>query len=650
MTQEASAPAGKAEPCFDVLVSLGRQARLEDVRSRAQTTMAMPPDKVEALMRALERQYQVKVGQQVPKARADKARRDLESVGLVVELRPVLELEAVDNSLTCPHCNTRVMVPEDRMCPACGRHVDRANPARKLADRIEAEERERLERLMARERDVQDRANAKAMEVALRARIRAELEREYGLHHPWRRRLLKLRTSFVVSGLLAFSLAVGLGGAVLAQVYVRSGAMPDIPRMLTDDLDAALALLDKRTGQAPGGAASAASGVVDPSVGVATGAQSLSQHARQERATGDAVIEQALTRAPWGEGQTQADGSALGAPQLAGADRARYTENFALQLARMGQTPRAREVLAAMARQGAADGGGEPAPSSSVLVEAWGLQQPGAIVSSQRVQMLNNQAQAIADPAERSRALAGSAAALAQSPQIPDEVADAFLGNAAQAIRETTDPAQRMAATEAWYTSMADVLHARARQRAMNGDLAGASVAMGQLEGLRRQMPIGAALAHITGLQHHGLRMLGQAPQARQLMADTLARSARIPDVLARAEFLRQLAQACRNEVPDELLTAAAELSTQLETAPDGVRNQAYLALARLAVAAGRQDAAGTWRKAGQARLPVDPRERARLQASWLVDEQLALADHAQRTGKAGQAELHVRKVAAYLM
>jgi hypothetical protein len=636
--QPAAVAAPEAEPRFDVLLSIGLGMTPEAIRQKVQASQVMPPEKVEAMLKAVAARSPLKVGQEVPRSRAEKAKRDLESVGFKIELKPVLSLEAMDLRIVCPHCNNKVEVGDSRLCPSCGENVDQFDPKKKLRERIEAEERERIEAMLAREKAATERRNAKAFEDALRARIRAELEKQYGLNQPWRRRLLKVRTGFMVSGLLTVVLASGMTGGLLLQTFGRHETVAAAPARLGAELDAALQILDSRHERLGAFGASAVAGAAP------SGTASLANLALKARAEGQGQpVDQALARAPWGHSASAPAGAT---PALALADRRQLTQNFALGLAEMGQPARAREVLAQMA---ATQGGGASA-SAEVLVEAWALGQPGADVTGAQVQTLRTKALAISDPAEQVRALSGTAAALAASGQLPMGLSEALMETAAQTANGLSDPAQRAQAIGAWYMAAGDLQHARTLSQARNGDLPTALTKAEQLGELRRQAPAGLSAAYLGGLHYHALHKLGQTASAPQVMAETIARMRELPSVAAQAEFLRQLGQACGDAVPTELLSAAATLHQKIAAAQPSERSLAYLSLARLAVLAGQPENAKQWLQDAEQKLPSDGSERARLQASWLVGEQLDLARRAQLAGQMGEREQHVSKLAAYLM
>ncbi|NJS36034.1 MAG: hypothetical protein HC765_05695 [Brachymonas sp.] len=120
------------EALFDIVVQLATGSSLERVKDKALNDLAMEPPKVEALIRALQSGPTARIGSSVPKSRADKARDDFTKVGLKVTLSPVLSISTMtaaesDDKTVYPACDKRVILPENRQCPACHVFVDKVD-------------------------------------------------------------------------------------------------------------------------------------------------------------------------------------------------------------------------------------------------------------------------------------------------------------------------------------------------------------------------------------------------------------------------------------------------------------------------------------------------------------------------------------------
>jgi len=736
---KSSAP----ERCFDVSVSIRPEVPLEEVRQRAQASQTIPMEKLEALIKAFGSRTVVMLGHDVPRSKAEKAKQEFEAVGLKVDLKAALALEAIKERMTCPHCKAKVEVDEDRLCPSCGKNVDPNSPPPPPPPMERAASRPAAAPSPASAKDaaapsavppppaaspatapasaglslVAEPAPASKPEAAAPATPRAPAERDAAREQPqdndaqdkdrrsrdkpeaersssgkassakptsrthdaqqaaeadaaagksksrrhrsksgadlqalaaWRRPLLKLPAGVLLGGALALML-VGAGAGVGAAHWLGQRAQNKATSVRQGaDLGAVLAFLDARHARLAGLAASGAA--------VADGEPSstaLLNLARQERAQGGtALMEQVLAKQPWGRAASQPEGAAVDEgplPVLSVADRQQLAESFALRLAEMGQAERAKEVLATLAAAAQAGRGAPVAPAVEVLAQAWRMGQPGADATREQLQALRAKANTIPQPAEQVRALAGAAAALAQFGQMPSALLELLMEGAAQAANRLEDPAQRATAMQAWDWGVSDVLYAKVMHQAQTGDLAGARVLAEQFEVLRRQLPAGPSLAHHRGLQYRALVRLAQEPQAASVMTETLAHLPEQGSPAAQAEFLRELAAACE-AVPPSLLQAAVNLSQQAAGAAPGERNQAFIALARLALLAGQPERASQWSQEAQTKLPPTGAERAKLQAQWLVYEQLDLAQQAQRAGRVGESEQRVRKVAAYLL
>ena len=92
-----------------------------------QSKAAFSEEKALLLTQRLKSAPYVVIGKNTPESKARDLQKQLESVGLRVELEPVLSLVAKLDELQCPACDKYVVLTAQRQCPACGAYVDKVS-------------------------------------------------------------------------------------------------------------------------------------------------------------------------------------------------------------------------------------------------------------------------------------------------------------------------------------------------------------------------------------------------------------------------------------------------------------------------------------------------------------------------------------------
>ncbi len=173
-------------PLFDVYASLPTNTSVDAIDPLTLGNAGLSPDRVEALLQAFRNGPRAKIGASVTQERSEKAKALFAKTGLVISVEPLLGLAAAaptmdDGLVACPACDRRVALPDNRQCPACGVFVDKVDEAFLLKRKIMQQERAKIEFSVARETSEADKKSRQSLEAALRAKIRDELEAEYGL-------------------------------------------------------------------------------------------------------------------------------------------------------------------------------------------------------------------------------------------------------------------------------------------------------------------------------------------------------------------------------------------------------------------------------------------------------------------------------------
>lgn len=173
-------------PLFDVVINVPPGASLEEIERLARDVAGIAEDKVDRLIQVLRSSPQAKIGAGVTREKADVAREQFSKAGLLVTITPLLTIQTAmagsyDGTYSCPACQKRVVLPENRQCPACGIFVDKVTDEFLLRRKMMEQERGKIEYQQAKSAKDSDKRSREMMEAALRAKVREEVEKEYGI-------------------------------------------------------------------------------------------------------------------------------------------------------------------------------------------------------------------------------------------------------------------------------------------------------------------------------------------------------------------------------------------------------------------------------------------------------------------------------------
>jgi tetratricopeptide (TPR) repeat protein len=277
MSEPDSAPESSI-PLFDVVINVPPGARLVEIERLARDVAGIAPDRIERLMQVLQGSPQAKIGAGVTREKADLAKEQFTKAGLLVTVTPLLTIQAamagsLDGTTVCPACDKRVVLPENRQCPACGIFVDKVTDEFLLRRKLLEQERGKIEFAQAKSAKDSDKRARELMEASVRAKVRAELEKEYGIKEekpglfPGSARLFK------AVGMIALLLVAFMGGRGFSTDGLpfvgksASGKAAAAPAAMTpESLEKAAQASGASTDSATGGAASAPGNTGDPDV------------------------------------------------------------------------------------------------------------------------------------------------------------------------------------------------------------------------------------------------------------------------------------------------------------------------------------------------------------------------------------------------
>ncbi|MDO9357986.1 MAG: hypothetical protein Q7T70_03200 [Polaromonas sp.] len=227
---EPEQPAESAVPLFDVSVSVPASARLSDIERQALET-GISAERVGRLMQVLKSSPQAKIGSGVPREKADQAEAQFSKAGLIVTITPLLAIQAAmagsyDGTFVCPACQKRVILPENRQCPACGIFVDKVTDEFLLRRKLMEQERGKIEFAQAKSAKESDKRAREIMEASLRAQVRAEIEKEFGIKGSKRGLFSRSAGAFKLLGVVGLLAVAFMGGRGFSTEGLPFGKAP----------------------------------------------------------------------------------------------------------------------------------------------------------------------------------------------------------------------------------------------------------------------------------------------------------------------------------------------------------------------------------------------------------------------------------------
>lgn len=699
MTEPTEPALESKTPLFDVMVAMPPGARLEEIERLARSETDIASDRIDRLVSALRSTPQVKIGVAVSRDRADKAKEQFGKTGLQVTITPVLSIQAAmagsyDGTHLCPACETRVVLPENRQCPSCGVFVDKVTDEFLLRRKLLEQERGKIEFQQAKSAKDSEKRSRELMEASLRAKIREELEKEYGLGE--KKGLLQgvsgpVRAAALL-GLVAIAFLGGRGLSPEGFLWSKAANAKEsaYPKVMTADT-----LAQTSKGATTGGpdAVGSATGadistgdldIDDPLIQAAGGKrigakgltieQALGAAQVLAKSVGNTTAERALAGGnvggsggggPGGAGGGSTAGNAIaGANQASGAAPASLavavpkqtklvlTAEFAGVLAEMGQVSRAKEILraATASLDPAAD-----AEAATVLkyadlkTQAWAVQRLDAGRARQATEDLKVKILALANPAERTQLLGSVAVILSRSPQLPSEIPRAFLSDAAESLKSVTGPGQPSAALGDLAVSMAEVFSSEASARVKVGAWSKAKTTAAQVEDLIKQAPDSWSQLRLYAIDHQIKLQLGNKDRAIQSLEAALAQAGKNANPLERTVWLRSIAQLADAAAQEQMEAMTTGVQSQLQPKSGLEKAQALTQLALLYAAGGLPAKSEHFGRLARETAGLSSADSALINTDLIVRNDLAMARMLQGLGRYAEAETLLQRVGGYL-
>ena len=676
MELEAQVKAGTE--LFDVTVKVPKGARMEDIERQGREA-GISADRMGPLMKALRSIPECKIGNAVSRERADKAKEQFSKAGLLVEIVPVLAIaaSAFEAISVCPGCGQRVTLPENRQCPNCGVFVDKITEEYLLRKKLMQKERAIIEAGMDHDGKKIDQRSKQSIEAAMRARVKKELEAEYGINKGGllgnAKGLLKMGGMLAVGVVIAV-FAGGNGFASLNPFAPKKTSAQAVDKMLdtVGPAGTGAAAGAGAPGAAAGGAGTATgdADIDDPLIQAAGGKRIGAKGLTMEQAVAAAqVLGKSVgnTTAERALGGGSAAGGAPGAATVAGAavqagvdpskqadipkqSKLLLTAEFATQLAEMGQDARARGIMKSLAASPSL--AAEPVAARAVRiaqveVRAWGLR---SAASRQAVDALRSEASALSDLSERTYALGRIGVIMSTNVQNGVEVPRAFLTLAAESLKSISDSRQRGAAASDWAVALGEVLLAEATAQAKTGNFTRVKAAAAQLDALVKGAPDDYSLARLNAIDFRMKQQTGQSDVATQSLDTAIGLAARQASLPEQAAWLRSISELAGAADNDRMQAAVTALQAQAAGKSGMEKAQTMANLALLYADAGSRAKASQFSQMAQASTGLNPAETVAINSDLIVRGDMAVAKALHGFGMYPDSEVLVQRVGGYLL
>lgn len=679
-----------AVPLFDVVITMPSMATLETIRELATTQAAMPPDRVERLIKVLRSSPHAKVGSAITLERAEEEKIRFIKAGLQVEITPLLTLQTTTSSSfsgmqACPACGQSSVMPANRQCPSCGVFIEKLTNAYLARKKLTQHEHELIELQRSRAAINAEKSARESVEAAIREQIKKEFEEKYGLG---KRSLIEGKPGFLIGITLA-----ALGGLAymngkdltiagmlspwgkketVAATNMSASSLQDAEargltiggRSLTSGKKVTVAAANlnasspqQASGGAPATAGASAAGeptgdvdVDDPLIQAAGGKRMDAKGLTTQEAVAAANVMGKSV------GNTTADRTIAGAAGAAGAaavtkqTRHVLTAEFATVLADLGQAARAKEVLRSLGASidAAADVKAAAAFQTAQLkVQAWSVQGIDSAQARQAADDLKTKTQAIANAQERTRLQGELAAILSRSTQLPAEVPRQYLSLAAESLKAGSG--QGPAALGNLAVSMAEVFLHETTARAKAGAWSKAKASAAQIEDLLKQAPDARAQANLYAVDHQAKLQTGQPDKATKSLEASLALAGKNNNLLERAIWLRNIARLSDAASQEQFDAATATLLAQLGSKSGMEKAQALTELSLLYTAAGLPAKSSQYRTLAQSTSGLSAADTTAINTDLVVRGDMAMAKMLHGLGRYAEAETLLQRVGAYL-
>jgi hypothetical protein len=705
MSESASPPTTTTEPLYDIYASLPGGVDIDILRNRAIKELGLSEAKVVPLLDALRRTSSIKIGSNVTKEKANQATADFQKIGLKIDLKPVLALDAIskfdDGKVACPACDVRVLLPENRQCPACGIFVDKVDAEFLMRKKLLAKERAIAGARADQEAKDAERQNLQDMERRIREEIRAEIEKEMGLDKE-KQGLFGgffngkqgLVRGLIVTGAMVGAVVLGrvsnsipgLGGEPpkpdpkIAEAAKQNAAQQDINKMMGAVDAGGAAGMD--VGGAPLDDPTADESLMQNGKKGMSVEQAVAAASALGKAVGNNTIQNAMGSGAGLPGG-KAGGGATGAVAAVGPDgkpilgadgnpiaaaasnaapapeftlptsvRTQLSSEFAVRLAEMGQSRRGKEILKSLSANPEVIVDLPLAASvrlAEIELRAWAVNGMSVGGARSEIEAINRDIGMLSGTTDRVLALSRAAAAFAEARRVTGAAAPGFISLAGEALKSTSKENQASVMGE-WAVAMGVVILSDITEHARQGQWKPAEAAYERLSSILSQAGTPEAAAGLAGIDYRARMVLGQTAKADSALETGISRALKAANQPQQANALYALITRARIGSTPKLEEALTKLTTAVESSKAADRPQALGALAQVYAAIGKEEKAFALRQeASSSTGTATPEAQALATSNWVkVDMSLARARH--RESAFAPLEVIVQRIAGYLL
>lgn len=613
---------------YDLIIRLPESPDMALLQQQASTQLQLGQDKATRLMQHLEQRGATRIKADIAQEEADRTAQNFRDAGFLVEMKPALALLDKNVSVSdseCPGCQRMMRPTPQRQCPYCQIYLDKIDPEKLRLKQIRDEELRKLNARLQRESELGSRQSQEDSERALRNRIRAELEKELGLHQPWR---AFFRGSRGV--LRAGAIVVLLGGAFFGGYRLASPSGQPL---------------------APEQKAALAQGVLNRIMGGGLSGQPADLEAFAQSPAGallaqgsaDSLLASQLDSEAGASGEWQGVAASLQKVSAQQGAALGEKQNLALALvvalAESGQAQRANELLARL--QATPGYQADSARGAELLASAWILTQRPGGVSAQALDELATQASQL-KPQDAALFYARVASMLAASPQLSANVWQAWLDKARAQLPLLSGAVMRDYTTSQLLRWQAQSQLNALQANAAKGRWAEVKPLLGQLQAGQAAMP-GPVL---TLLRSQGELAAGHAPAAAQQLEQAYGLAAQ---AAAKGDPALALPAIADHQGALAMAPMLAKLDGIVAAQQAGMHAPLYGAMANIAAAAGMEEASALYQQRVAAALTgSEGRDEQILALS--VSCSTRLAQYYLRTRQPALAERQLRKSAAVVV
>jgi hypothetical protein len=320
------------------------------------------------------------------------------------------------------------------------------------------------------------------------------------------------------------------------------------------------------------------------------------------------------------------------------------------QLAYMGQSVRARGII----RDIQTTPNPTPALTSALLrsevtVSAWGLSSASADKARKLMEGVRSGIAGLRDPADKVRAANSAAIAVAAQSRTPEQTAQAFLVQAAEAAKQISDPTQKQLATDDLLVASGHVLLSGVGAAARLGNFERANDLMARLQNSAKQAQSATAAAQLHAMLYQGLGITSADASSTQALETAVAQALKAASLAEKAVAIQAVGDITGIAAVPGLLKALQTIEPSLASAAGAARLQALGAVSAAYASLGDEAKAEAIRSQIATTPGTQPAEQQLEMARALLRADLALARYQQKTGAYAQSENTVMRAASYL-